>query len=243
MPDPGSRPRGLFVTATDTGVGKTYLTALIARDLRARGVRVGAYKPVCSGAQIAADGSASWQDVTTLVEAIGGGDASRVCPLRLKAPLAPPVAARLEEMTVEFGALCAGASWWTGRVDVLLVEGVGGLLCPLTDRETIADFAAAIGYPVLVVARMGLGTINHTLLTIESAQRRGLKVAGVVLNECEPLSDSTGIEHNPAEIARRTNVPLLGSVRWGGDSVDAWPAGSEPVDLRRLVEGSSEVGR
>jgi dethiobiotin synthetase len=209
--------KGLFITATDTGVGKTYLTALIARSLRAAGVRVGAYKPVCSGAEYAADGRVSWGDIRALTDAIGGEfDAKRVCPLRLRAPLAPPVAAKMEGVWLELAAMQAGAAWWDGQVDVLLVEGVGGFLCPLTEDKTIADLAVALGYPLLVVARAGLGTINHTLLTVEAVRSRGLTVAGVILNEAEPLAETLGIDQNATEIARRANVRVLESVKHEG---------------------------
>jgi dethiobiotin synthetase len=204
------------VTATDTGVGKTYVTALIARALRAAGRSVGAYKPVCSGAQIGADGSASWGDVDELTDAIGRQfDSRRVCPRRFRAPLAPNVAARRESAEINFDQLGDGAHWWRGRVEILLVEGVGGLLCPLTERETIADLAVALRYPLLIVARLGLGTINHTLLTVEAARSRGLSVAGILLNEAEPLASSEGTEENPVEIERRTRIPVLGILRHG----------------------------
>lgn len=214
--------KGLFITATDTGVGKTYLTALIARSLREIGIRVGAYKPVCSGAEIAADGSLFWADVQALTTAIGGEfDPARVCPARLHAPLAPPVAAMLEGVRLDFDRMQTLAAWWQGRVDILLVEGVGGLLCPLTDEKTIADLAVAMAYPLLVVARAGLGTINHTLLTIEAARRRGLRVAGVVLNEAGPLPAEPGMDQNAAEISRRANVPVLGVVKHGSQHVES----------------------
>jgi dethiobiotin synthetase len=213
--------KGLFVTATDTGVGKTYLTSLIARSLPRDQVRVGAYKPVCSGAEISAEGGCYWSDIKKLTDAIGGDvDPLRVCPQRLKAPLAPPVAARIERVSLDFAAMKTAADWWLGRVDVLLIEGVGGLLCPLTEDKTIADLAVALGYPLVVVARAGLGTINHTLLTIEAARHRGLQVAGVVLNEAEPLEQTTGNGENAAEIARRANVPVLGTVRYGSQFAD-----------------------
>lgn len=216
MSEPIGQTAGLFITATDTGVGKTYVTALIARALRNAGRVVGAYKPVCSGAEIGVDGSLSWGDVATLTAAIGGRfDAERVCPLRFRAPLAPNVAAQREGAKIDFQQLCEGAHWWRGRVEILLVEGVGGLLCPLTARETIADLAAALRYPLLVVARLGLGTINHTLLTVEAARNRGLVVRGILLNEAEPLASLAGTEENPVEIERRTRIPVLGILRHG----------------------------
>jgi dethiobiotin synthetase len=213
------RTAGLFITATDTGVGKTYVTTLIARALRAAGRKVGAYKPVCSGADVGPSGSLSWGDVEKLTAALDGPfESERVCPLRLRAPLAPNVAARREGATIDFDRLCAGPRWWQGRVEILLVEGVGGLLCPLTDQQTIADFAQVLGYPLLVVARLGLGTINHTLLTVEAARNRGLEVAGIVLNEAEPLASLEGTEENPVEIERRAQVPVLGILRHGQSS-------------------------
>lgn len=216
MTDNPCSTKGLFVTATDTGVGKTYVTSLIARSLPRDQMRVGAYKPVCSGAEISAAGGFYWSDIKKLTEAIGGDcDPVRICSQRLKAPLAPPVAARLEGVALDFEGMKTAADWWQGRVDVLLIEGVGGLLCPLTEDKTIADLAVALGYPLLIVARAGLGTINHSLLTVEAARSRGLQVAGVVLNEAEPLEETPGTGENAAEIARRANVPVLGVVRYG----------------------------
>jgi dethiobiotin synthetase len=239
--------KGLFITATDTGVGKTYLTALIARSLREAGARVGAYKPVCSGAEVAADGGLSWGDVRILTEAIGGDfDPLRACPTRLKAPLAPPVAARLEDVPLDFEAMCSGTQWWQGRVDLLLVEGVGGLLCPLTEERTIADLAVALGFPLLVVARAGLGTINHTLLTVEAARSRGLRVAGVVLNEADRPGVATewqagslpyDVEQNVAEIARRANVPVLGVVRHGSQHAEEARGRVGAAEWLKLVAG------
>ena len=210
----GMRTAGLFITGTDTGVGKTYVTCLIAREMRARGIPVGAYKPVCTGCEIHCDGTLRWSDVNALAESLGGCyPHDRICPQRFRAPLAPPVAARQEKRAVDAGLLGGGAAWWNRRVELLLVEGVGGLCCPLTDTQTIADFAAELAYPLIVVARLGLGTINHTLMTVEAAERRGLRVAGVVLNEAERAEQDLSIATNPQEIARRCRAPVLGVLR------------------------------
>jgi dethiobiotin synthetase len=108
---------------------------------------------------------------------------------------------------------------WEGRCDLLLVEGVGGLLCPLTTTSCIADFAAWAGFPLVIVARLGLGTINHTLLTLECAAQRGLSVAGVILSDGDRLADTPAGQTNADELASRMNVPLLGMVPFGADSV------------------------
>ncbi len=205
--------RGLFVTGTDTGVGKTFVSALIARDLVADGVRVGAYKPACSGSSRDADGCEVWEDVDVLAAAIGGGfPTDKVCPQRYTAALAPNVAARMQNRTVDGTLLRDGIDWWNNRVDVLLVEGVGGLLCPLTDDETVADLANDLGFPLIIVASLGLGTINHTLLTVEVAANRGLRIAGIVLNQGSLDESDASLETNPQEIAARCDLPVLGVV-------------------------------
>ena len=213
MNDASINLSGLFVTGTDTEVGKTHVASLIARELLTDGVRVGAYKPACSGSETDSQGRHVWLDVDALCAAIGGGfPPERICPQRFAAPLAPPVAARLEERTVDARLLRTGADWWRGRVDLLLCEGVGGLLCPLTASETVADLASDLGFPLIVVARLGLGTINHTLLTVEAARQRGLPVAGIVLNQTTP-GDDLSSETNATEIATRVDVPVLGVVQ------------------------------
>lgn len=212
------KPNGLFITGTDTDVGKTWVTALIARELR-KTTRVGVYKPACSGRELNREGQTTWPDVDALHEAIGHEHSvDMICPQRFRDPLAPPVAARNEGRTIDQQLLRTGCRVWDDKVDVLLVEGIGGLLCPVSDNESIADLAADIGYPLLIVARAGLGTINHTLMTIEVAQNRSLPIAGIVLNQCAPAGDQATIS-NPAEIANRTDVPLLGIVEYGANSL------------------------
>jgi len=226
MNESARQTRGLFITGTDTGVGKTYLTALIARESTDSGVDVGVHKPVCSGMETGPDGERFWPDIAILSEAIGERcSAEQICPQRFEAPLAPPIAARLEGTTVDSGRLRSAARWWRGRVDLLLIEGVGGLLCPLTETETVADLAGDLGYPLLIVGRLGLGTINQTLLTVEAARSRGLAVAGIILNDLDGQTDDISRETNPSELAARCNVPILAVVthhqqspieRWSG---------------------------
>jgi dethiobiotin synthetase len=203
--------RGLLVTGTDTDVGKTCVASLIARESRERGLNVGVYKPVCSGAEQGVDGQPFWPDVEELSQATGGvHPRDRICPQQFRAPVAPPVAARLEGRAVDNALLTGGVRWWQERVELLIVEGVGGLLCPLSDLKTVADLAEELQLPLLIVVRLGLGSINHTLLTVEVARSRRLSIAGIVLNEVQRPDKSADERDEPAEIARRCGVPILG---------------------------------
>lgn len=213
---------GLFVVGTDTGVGKTYVAALIARDLTREGRRVGLLKPVATGAIVGESGRPVVDDADRLIEAVGGGiDINDVCPIFYAEPLAPPVAARrsgrpLEWAEVETATLAAIGRWRDRGADLMVVEGVGGLLCPLAEGKSVADLAIRLDYPLVVVARRGLGTLNHTLLTVEAALGRGLRVAGVVLNGPEPTADPLAEATNPEELARHLGpIPILGEIPHG----------------------------
>lgn len=176
---------GLFILGTDTEVGKTYVACQIARLLAGRGIRVGAYKPALSGL---ADGVPS--DAELLKEAAHLECSTQViCPQQFQAPLAPPLAARLEGRQVDDELLVLGANWWLGRCDLLIVEGAGGGLSPISDKQTVLDLAVAFGYPALLVAANRLGAVNHTLLTLEAAQRRNVRVAAVLLNRLPTTQD------------------------------------------------------
>lgn len=201
----------LFITGTDTGVGKTTVSSSIVRHWHSQGQRIGAYKPVASGCEFTSEGQPFWGDVEAYFEALHGQfPRDRICPQSFAAPLAPPVAARQAGRSVDAELLLSGARWWESQVDSLLVEGAGGLLSPLTETESNADLAVALGYPVLVIARLGLGTINHTLLTVEAAQRRGLQIKGVILNAAQPAGPDESVNTNPEELARRCPAPFLG---------------------------------
>ncbi len=199
---------------TDTDVGKTYITAAIARQLVAEGVQTGVYKPACSGSvRDENTGACHWPDVEQLSDAIQSAvPVERICPQRFHAPLAPPVAAASEGQQINEGLLRAGAQWWQDQADFLLVEGVGGVLCPLSENMLIVDFAAQLQLPLLIVARAGLGTINHSLLTIEALQQRGLSIAGLILNDVDPELSDESRQTNASQIQQWTSVPVLSFV-------------------------------
>jgi dethiobiotin synthetase len=201
---------GLFVAGTDTGVGKTVVTAGLALALRARGYSVGLAKPVQSGA-LAGDPDG---DAMVLKRWTGVPEApAEIAPYAFAEPLAPLVAARLAGRTIELEAVLEHVRRLAGRYDMLLVEGAGGFLVPVGDTWTIADLAAALGLPVLIVARPGLGTVNHTMLTVLAARQLGLDPAGVVLNGHGPHVDPSR-HTNAALIEQFAEVPVVGRTPW-----------------------------
>jgi dethiobiotin synthetase len=215
--------RGLFITGTDTDVGKTYVAALIARSLMVSGRRVGVYKPAASGCLRDAQGNVVSDDAVALWEAAGrSGELEQVCPQRFAAPLAPHLAARAEGREIDARLLRMGIDPWR-HCEIVLVEGAGGLMSPLGDTEYVADLAADFGFPLIVVSRNVLGTINATLQTLITASvyRRGLKVAGVVLNHpAPPAADDLSRATNQSELAARCTAPLLAAVAFGSAGFD-----------------------
>jgi dethiobiotin synthetase len=165
---------------------------------------------VATGARLA-QGRWLSDDTLQLAAAAGETDLEAVTPWAFPDPVAPPVAASRYGVVLTLADL-AGAVRRRVRPGIpVLVEGVGGLLCPLTESETVADLVAVLGLPLVIVARRALGTLNHTLLTVEVARRRGLPVAGVVVNETGP-AQGLAEETNVAELRRRLEVPLLAVV-------------------------------
>jgi dethiobiotin synthetase len=216
------RVPGLFITGTDTEVGKTYVAALIARNLCAAGHKVGVYKPAASGCRRSEE-DLLCDDAVSLWEAAGRpGDLERVCPQRFEAPLAPHLAARAEGKQLDANLLRTGLDYWQTRSDVLLVEGSGGLMSPLGDDEYVADLAEEFAFPLIVVSRNALGTINQTLQTLIVAAtfREGLAVAGVVLNQSTPPVNDPSVHTNRQELAARSVARILAEVPWQGREFD-----------------------
>jgi dethiobiotin synthetase len=210
--------RGLFITGTGTGVGKTYVGALIAKSLRESGKRVGVYKPVASGCEMR-DGKLVSPDAIALWEAAGRpGTLEQVCPQMFAAPLAPHLAAREEGKRVDEKRLREGLEFWRETSDVVLVEGAGGLMSPISDDAYNADLASEFGYPLVVVSANALGTINATLQTLITAStfRDRLSVAGIVLNSPTRLEDDPSVTSNTAELSKRCEPPLIAVVEHCG---------------------------
>ncbi|HAN96985.1 MAG TPA: dethiobiotin synthase [Planctomycetaceae bacterium] len=213
-------PLGLFVVGTDTSVGKTYVTCRLAETLRREGRKVGVYKPAESGWE---DPDDPRSDAHRLWEAAGRvGTIDEVCPMRLKTPIAPHLAAAAEGRVWDRRLIRSGLSVWKGRCDIVLVEGAGGLLSPLGDDESVIDLAAEFGYPLLLVGADRVGVVNQVRLTIVAAKSLypRLPIAGVILCRTTDERDPSR-ESNAAVLQQRIDVPILATIDYRQTDV-AW---------------------
>lgn len=188
--------RGLFVTGTGTGVGKTLVSAALLAAMRAGDEPVRAYKPVVTGL---AEPPGQWPPDQELLALAAGTTPEQVAPLRFDPPVSPHLAAALTGRSIDPAAVIAGAR--AGSQGTLVVEGVGGLLVPIAEGFSVRDLAAELQLPLVIAAAPGLGTINHTLLTVEAARAAGLSVAAVVLTPW-PSEPSQMEQSNRETIAR-----------------------------------------
>jgi dethiobiotin synthetase len=221
--------RALFITGTDTGVGKTLVGCILAAAARAAGLRVAPFKPFESGCARDPAGAPLPADALAL-RAACGLEESNLNSYNLYSfydPLAPGAAARRAGISIDEERVRGAFAALRARFELVLVEGAGGLLVPLSERLLVADLALRLGTPILIVARDALGTINHTLLTVNEARRRGLHVAGVVLSRATPVA-APDSEHNARDISRLGEVTVFGTLPF----VPA-AAATEPA---RLVE-------
>jgi dethiobiotin synthetase len=206
---------GIFITGTDTGVGKTFIGAGIASALRGQGVDVGVMKPVETGCPVRHSALVPRDAVALLRSSAAKDPLDLVNPYRFKAPLAPSVAAAREGMPIEMRRLLASFRKLEGRHEFMLIEGAGGIMVPLTARRSFLDLAAILNLPVLIIARPGLGTINHTLLTIMALRHRRLPIAGIVINYSRNQHAGEAERTNPDVIEYCSGVPVIGIVRHG----------------------------
>jgi dethiobiotin synthetase len=213
------RGRAVFVTGTGTEVGKTVVAAAIARTFAAAGT-VAVFKPAVSGLDDYPPGLPDHE----LLGLAAGSDQSddEVAPYRYGPPVSPHLAAELAGAEIEPERLLAAARAAAERADSVVVEGVGGLLVPLTPTYLVRDLAVALGHPLVVVAPPGLGTINHTLLTVEAARAAGLAVAAVVLNPW-PAEPSAMERSNRETIEALGEVPVLTLPHLDLGDLESWP--------------------
>ena len=199
---------GVFITGTDTGVGKTYVTALIAENLIGKGMDVGVMKPISAG-------PASENDAVYLKKKLKLKDpVELINPIHLKLPLAPYITASLLRMNININKVFKAFHKLNQTHDLILIEGIGGILVPLTKDYFVADMIKGFNLPTIIVARAGLGTINHTLLTVEALHKRKIKILGIVMNGyCgKELSERSNAE----VITKLTGIPILANLPLAG---------------------------
>ena len=233
--------RGLFVGGTDTGVGKSVLGAALLAAMALAGERVRAHKPVLTGLDDPGPGDRSpppagsrWPADHELLGAAAGMAPEEVAPLRYGPAVSPHLAAAMAGERIDPAELLA-AGFAAAGAGTVIVEGVGGLLTPLTDNYTVCDYALALGLPVLIAARPGLGTINHTLLTVAAARAAGLEVRAVVLTPW-PSRPSRLERSNHETIARMAGVEVEGLPRVHDPQRDALARAAEGLPWRRWLQ-------
>jgi dethiobiotin synthase len=237
--------RGVFVTGTDTGVGKTWIAAGLVRRLRSAGIPAAPMKPVQTGAVRGAGGRLSVPDLDVVLAAAGidlaAGDREDCAPYVFEPACSPHLAARLAGREIELARIAAAAGRLSARHGAVVVEGAGGVLVPLGPGATMRDLAVALGLPVVVVGRPGLGTLNHVLLTLEALRGAGLTVAGVVLNDAAGEATPAWIgDDNARTLEERGAVRVLARVPPCPGDLAALDAALTGVDAGALL-GTSGV--
>ena len=230
--------QGIFVAGTDTGVGKTIIAGGLAAFYRTRSLRVGVMKPIESGCERLEDGLHPHDALFLKKMSSSSDDLDDIVPYRLEHPLTPSVAADLAGVEIDLARIHRAYRRLEDRHDVMLVEGVGGLLAPLFHHLNSVDVIRLLAIPLIVVARNALGTINHTLLTVEHARRNGLNIIGIIINNCSSSPDLSA-ETNPQVIEALAGVPLLGVMPYvpppqQGDASALAAVISECIDCKRL---------
>ena len=226
----------LFITGTDTGVGKTVVTAALARCLRRRGYRVGVMKPIETGFR---PDEPDLSDAACLREAAASSDDwALISPYRFLAPLAPRDAAQEEGRVVTFAPILDAFHVLKARHQILLVEGAGGLLVPISENRDMSDLIRELACPVLVVGRTSLGGVNHTRLTLEALERRNLSVLACLLNQrLEPgsLVEKQQQQSTVALVREWSRVPVLGPLPVERRLTADWDAGIEFLSAHPVI--------
>ena len=231
--------KGVFVTATDTGAGKTLVSCGMIRALRSTGLRVAGMKPVASGCEETASGLVS-DDARQLATASGlGAPMDLVNPYRFLPAIAPHIAAAAAGVRVDLARIEAASRELSRIADALVVEGVGGLRVPLNAQDEVADLAQRLRLPVILVVGMRLGCLNHALLTAEALARRGLPLSGWVANHVDPAMAVP--DANVQALQDRLHAPLIGRVPFLDSANPHTVAGC--LDLKLLLDALERAGK
>jgi dethiobiotin synthetase len=234
---------GVFITGTDTGVGKTLIAAGLAAALQNQGIDVGVMKPLESGAHCF-ESTLIPRDAFYLKEIAGvQDDLALINPYRFQPPLAPGVAAEKEGVEIDLQRITGAYEKLKGRHQFMVVEGAGGLLVPVAKGTLLPKLIKLLDLPLLVVARSSLGTINHTLLTLSYCQQEGLDVKGLIMSKSTPDADPAE-DSNPQIITQFSEVPILGTFPFlrdyagiKGNRDFLAQIFTEHIDMERLVGG------
>jgi dethiobiotin synthetase len=212
--------KGFFITGTDTAVGKTIITAALVKAVQHLGFKAMGMKPIETGCPKGVGGKQYTvcrnnplipQDGKFLREISGTEESlDLITPVRFENPLAPMPASEMEAISVDIRAITNAFTALAHKYTVLMIEGVGGILVPITKDYSVLDMAKDFGLPVIVVTRPGLGTINHTLLTVKCVLKEGLTVAGIIINYTQPTDGTIAEQTNPAVLEKICPVPILG---------------------------------
>jgi dethiobiotin synthetase len=201
--------KGYFITGTDTSVGKSVVTACLATLFKSRGEDVGVMKPIETGVDPACSSSAN-SDAKFLMEVSGVQDAN-VCPYRLKTPASPYQAARIEGKEIDPAIILEKFRTLQSKHSMMLVEGIGGLMVPITKNYNVADLALEMRLPLIIVSRIKIGTLNHTLMTINAAKQHGLEIKGVILNPSYEGELDVIEKEQGSLIEEFSDTPVLGT--------------------------------
>ncbi len=204
---------GLFIAGTDTGVGKTLAARLIVRSLGRAGIRTAVMKPVAAGADATPEGPRNEDALDLMREANVEAPYELVNPYCLAAPVSPHIAAAEAGVTIDLDVLAARYGELARRADCVVVEGAGGWLVPISDRQSMADLALRLGLPVVLVVGLRLGCLNHALLSAESIHSRGARLGGWVANHLDPAFQRR--HENLATLSRLLGEPPLASIPHG----------------------------
>lgn len=207
--------KGFFVTGTDTGVGKTIITAALIKAAHILGFKACGMKPIETGCKRTenreGNNSLIPSDGTFLREITGTGESiDLITPICFENPLAPLPASEIEDKPIDLDKIKAAYKELSNRYDVIIVEGIGGLLVPIKRGHFVIDLAKDFGLPIIVVSKPGLGTINHTMLTVNYAINEGLDVAGIIINYTRPPERTLAEDTNTEIIRRLSPVPVIG---------------------------------
>lgn len=198
------KTKGLFITGTGTEIGKTVICGCLAATLKQQGINVGVMKPISSG---------DINDALYLKHATQMDDPlTLINPIALQYPLAPSVSARIQDVEIKIKDIDHAYTSLSEKYDFMILEGVGGIAVPIKDDYLVAHLIHHLKLPILIVANVGLGTINHTLLTVSFARKFSINICGIILNQHQSEPEGLAEKTNPLEIEKLTQVPVLGVV-------------------------------